>query len=146
MTKPIVLALAVSALVAFTGPARAQTPTPVQTPECLKYQPESVQLVGHLERLTYPDGSNFSRGSSGDMPETGFYLRLAHPVCTITDTNNQGQTDVALLQLIVDTTSLRSIAGKEVVIRGTLLPATNAHHHTPVILMPNLPVTLYKAP
>ena len=153
--KPIALALALCSIVTTAqlahsqvagAPANKVTP---QTPECLKYQPESVQLIGHLENLTFPGGPSFTSLSQGDTPETGYYLRLAHRVCTIADKDKDAKADVALLQLVADSAdlaTLRPLVDKEIIVHGTLLPATNGHHHTPVILMPALPVTLYRAP
>ncbi|HEY4218139.1 MAG TPA: DUF4431 domain-containing protein [Gemmatimonadaceae bacterium] len=148
MNRQLAFALALSALGTLAHGAGAQNGanTAPEAPACLKYQPESVQLVGHLERLTFPGGPNFKSVSGGDTPEDAFYLRLAHPVCTMPDGTNQAKTDVTLLQLIADTAKLRFMADKEVVVHGTLLPASSGHHHTPVILMPAMPLTLYKAP
>jgi hypothetical protein len=151
MLKPIVLALALSALGSAATRAHAQTAAakPVETPPCLKYTPEQVQLVGHLEQLTYPNGPSFPGAPPGDTPEAGLYLRVAHPVCTVADANRQARSDVTLLQLVVDSAGykkLRLMADKEIVVHGTLSPAMNGHHHTPVVLMPSLPVALYRAP
>jgi hypothetical protein len=141
MMKPIVLALAL--LIAGQRVARAQDPVAGEI--CFEYQPAPVHLIGHLERITYPGAPNFTNIAAGDQAETGLYLRLAHGLCTVANKNNEAKNDVSLLQLMVDSAgyaSLRPDINKEVTVRGTLLPAMSGHHHTPVIMMPMLPVTV----
>jgi hypothetical protein len=151
MMKPIALALALSALGALGGRVQAQAAgsTTPEAPPCLKYDPASVQLVGHLEQLTFPNGPDFPGAPPGSEPEMGLYLRVAHPVCTLAEENKEARSDVTLLELAVDSAdykTLRLMANKEIVVHGTLRLATAAHHHTPVVLAPVLPVALYTAP
>jgi hypothetical protein len=107
---------------------------------CLPYGPDSVSVAGILERRTYPGRPNYARIAEGDEPETGFYLRLSKPVCTIADTTAPDAPNlrgVRLVQLVLDSTgyaALRPRLGQRVVLRGTLFGALTGHHHAPRLL------------
>ncbi len=57
--------------------------TSVYAADCLSYEPAKVKLVGTLHRATFPGAPNFESIQDGDTPETGFYLTLTHPICTV---------------------------------------------------------------
>lgn len=107
---------------------------------CLSYDPDTVSVAGTLERRTYPGRPDYASIRAGDEPETGFYLRLSKPICTIADTtapNAPALRGVRLVQLVLDSAgyvALRSKLGQHVVLRGTLFAALTGHHHAPLLL------------
>jgi hypothetical protein len=126
--------LALSALV-LTGspPGHAHA-------KCLDYR-SPVVLTGTLERRTYPGRPNFEDIRAGDEPETGYYLRLPQPICTVEDPSgpdvNGATQNVRLVQLVLDAPGyeqLRPRIGKQVTVRGRLFAAITAHHHAPLLL------------
>ncbi|MDK2125417.1 DUF4431 domain-containing protein [Parachitinimonas caeni] len=108
--------------------------------ECLKYEPEVVTLSGKLVRKTFPGLPNFESIRNGDDPETGFYLVVRNPICTVGDQSEPGSTPmtgVSLVQLLLrqkEYQELRPLLGKSVKIKGTLFSAHTAHHHAPILL------------
>ena len=141
MTRTLV-AFGLALLVAPVTPARGQHPAA----GCLTYAPDTVSLKGTLRRQTFPGPPNYESVKSGDAPETGFYLHLGRPVCTI----GKDEVDVAaravrFVQLVLDTTGyarLRPLLGRRVTLRGTLFHAISGHHHAPLLLTVLTPVTV----
>ena len=141
MMKPALLVLAV--LIAGQHQLHAQEQ--MKMPPCLQYQPDSAKLIGHLERITFPGAPNYTSVTAGDAPETGFYLRLSHPICTKARDKFEAKTDVTLVQIMLDTegyNQLRPGLDKQVTVTGTLMPATGGHANAPVLIMPRLPVQI----
>lgn len=141
MMKPTLLALAV--LIAGQHQLCAQEQ--MKMPPCMKYQPDSAQLIGRLERITFPGAPNYTSVTAGDAAETGFYLRLSHPICTIARDKFEARTDVTLVQLMLDTegyNQLRPGLDKQVTVTGTLMPTPGTHQNAPVLIMPRMPVQI----
>ena len=107
---------------------------------CLPYGPDTVSVAGTLERRTYPGHPNYASIAEGDEPETGFYLRLSKPVCTVADTtapDAPALRGVRLVQLVLNSTgyaALRPRLRQRVVLRGTLFGALTGHHYAPLLL------------
>lgn len=107
---------------------------------CLPYGPTKVEIMGRLERRTFPGPPNFESVDSGDRPETGFYLSLATPFCTVGDENDPSTTpqdDVQLVQIVLNDQGYALLSpklGQVVRIRGRLFSAHTGHHHAPVLL------------
>jgi len=134
MKKLYKLAIAFAALSTFD--ARAS---------CLEYFPAVVTMSGKLERQTFPGRPNFEDIEKGDEPETGFYLLLPEPVCTIGDSKIDAtksgvaypQTNVLTVQLLLDQSGyekFRPLLGKAIIITGTLMAAHTGHHHALLLL------------
>jgi hypothetical protein len=51
--------------------------------ECLRYGPDPVGITGKLARHTFYGAPGFGEDPKHDHKETGFYLDLQIPVCTI---------------------------------------------------------------
>ena len=132
----LVVAAALGLLAASSGSA---APRPDQ---CLPYEPEVVSLVGTLQRHTFPGRPNYESVKRGDEAETGFYLHLDRPVCTVgTDEDSSWghyRVDGAkVVQLVLDAAGydrLRPRLGHRVTLRGTLFAAFTAHHHARLLL------------
>ncbi len=107
---------------------------------CLPYWPTPVTVSGKLERLTFPGLPNYESVRSGDEAETGFYLKLSTPICTVGDKSDGTAypvSKVSLIQLILDSTqytTLRPFLSRHLEIRGTLMAAHTGHHHAPVLI------------
>lgn len=105
--------------------------------ECVSYT-ESVRLTGTLHERTFRGPP--SHETHGPTMETGFYLRLAKPVCTTGDkvTGWGAVLGARDIQLIMDSSSyatLRPHLGSQVELAGTLVPAHGeGHHHAPLLL------------
>ncbi len=112
----------------------------VQAAACLHYEPVPVSLRGELIRKTYPGPPNFESVADGDEAETGFYLRLAAPVCTLEgndDFDNVAQKDIRMVQLVLDKKGYahwRPKLGKTVTVKGTLFSAFTGHHHADLLM------------
>jgi hypothetical protein len=115
-------------------------PAAGQHPEvgCLKYEPDTVSLTGILRRHTFPGPPNYESISAGDEPETGFYLHLARPVCTLQrDMIDYAQRGIRLVQLVLDSAGYATLLphlGQRVTLRGTMFARITAHHHAPLLL------------
>jgi len=140
MTRTLV-AFGLALLVAPATPARRQHPAT----GCLTYVPDTVSLKGTLRRHTFPGPPNYESIKDGDEPETGFYLHLGQPVCTIgKDEVDVAARGVRFVQLVLDSTGyggLRPLLGRQVTLRGTLFHAISGHHHAPLLLTVLTPVT-----
>ncbi len=133
------------ASVLFTG-ASVAMPSPSSPhrtgPACLRYEPDTVAIAGSLTRKTFPGRPNYESVKEGDEPETGFYLEVPGPVCTIAspdsaNDNNGSLHDVRLIQLVLDSAGharLKPRLGRQVTLRGTLFAAFTGHHHAPLLL------------
>lgn len=111
-----------------------------QHPGCLHYGPDTVSVAGVLERRTYPGRPNYQSIRAGDEPETGFYLLVSAPLCTIPDTtvpDAPALRGVRLVQLVLDSAgyaALRPRLGHRVVLCGTLFATFTGHHYAPLLL------------
>lgn len=107
---------------------------------CLPYEPAEVFLHGELVRKTFPGPPNFESVADGDEAETGFYLRLAAPVCTLDgkeDSDNVAQKDIRMVQLVLDKKGYahwRPKLGKTVTVKGTLFSPFTGHHHAGLLM------------
>jgi hypothetical protein len=131
--------------VLFTG-ASVTTPLPSSAhgtgPVCLRYEPDTVAIAGILTRKTFPGRPSYESVKEGDEPETGFYLEVPIPVCTIASPdsasdNNGSLHDIRLVQLVLDSAGyarLKPRLGRQVTLRGTLFAAFTGHHHAPMLL------------
>ena len=119
---------------------RASVPA-FQTPACFRFEPAVSTISGTLVRKTYAGPPNYEDIKSGDRPETGWYVRLAAPIC-VTGTpgdeingEDEGGVDLVQLVLMHDEYKTRSgLVGKRVKVTGTFFRWHTGHHHTPVLL------------
>ena len=103
---------------------------------CIRYGIDTVQLAGRLSRETFPGPPNYESVRRGDTPETGFYLTLTAPVCTMED-STRDLDSITKLQLVLDSAGyarLRPSLGRTATVRGTLFGAATGHHHTPALV------------
>ena len=112
---------------------------PVFAADCLSYEPAKVKLAGTLHRATLPGAPNFESIKDGDTPETGFYLTLTHPICTVSTLGSEQTAfaSVREIQLVLDQSKykqLRPRLGTQVQLKGTLFSAITGHHHADVLL------------
>lgn len=108
-----------------------------QRQECLAYDPEVVQLIGTINRLTFPGPPNYESIRQGDKPETYWVLHLPDFVCTQPSADNDGEYKVTDLQLILTRKQYalyRKFLGRRVNVTGKISHAITGHHHTPVLM------------
>jgi Domain of unknown function (DUF4431) len=106
---------------------------------CVAYEPDTVALVGRLERHTYPGPPNYESIANGDARETGYYLRPDEPLCATGSQQSDWEpvAGVRLVQLVLDAAGyrdLRALLGQHVRLRGTLFHAHTGHHHATLLL------------
>ena len=108
-----------------------------QRQECLGYDPEVVQLIGTINKQTFPGPPNYESIRNGDKPETYWVLHLPDTVCTQPSADNDGEYKVTDLQLILTRKQYalyRKFLGRRVNVTGKLSHAITGHHHTPVLM------------
>lgn len=108
-----------------------------QREECLSYDPEVVQLIGTISKKTFPGPPNYESVRKGDKPETYWVLHLPDTVCTQPSGDNDGETAVTDLQLILTRKQYalyRKFLGRRVNVSGKLSRAITGHHYTPVLM------------
>ena len=98
-----------------------------------------VTLIGILQAKTHPGAPNFVSIEAGDEPETGYYIELRPPICTITSEKNWmlGHERISEVQLAMSEMQYEQLGQNlrgVVTIKGTLFEAFNGHHHTPVLI------------
>jgi hypothetical protein len=110
--------------------------------ECLSYDVAGVQLTGTISRKTFPGPPNYESIRRGDKPETYWILHLARPICTTANADDEAESGITDLQLILplnpppkDYARFKKLAGrKDVMVVGQLMHAISGHHHTPVLV------------
>ena len=106
---------------------------------CLKYEPETVVVTGTLHRETFPGRPNYESVANGDEAETGFYLSLDSPICTVggNGADRVPFDSVREIQLVLNEkqyAALRPRLGKKIDARGKLFSAHTGHHHAQVLM------------
>jgi hypothetical protein len=104
---------------------------------CLSYEPAQVRLTGARRRQTFAGPRNYEDIKQGDKAESGYYLRLDVPVCTVAAGDFEAQSGVQLVQLVLgpaEYAAFRSRFGRVVTVRGRLSAAISGHHHAPLLL------------
>ena len=117
----------------------AKSPASAPVGNCLSYAPARVTLVGTLRSQAFRAPLNAE--SSERPPETYWILNLGIPVCTNDGeppSPNRRESDVWNLQLIFTDAEMcrtyRPLLNSTVAVTGSLFSATNAQHHTKVVL------------
>jgi hypothetical protein len=103
---------------------------------CFSYS-DTVTLQGTLERRTFPGPPNYESIHGGDQPETGFYLELPRPICTLASGGSEARENVRTVQLVLDSAGydrLRPSIGRRTTVRGVLFSSLTGHHHAPLLL------------
>ena len=118
-------------------PASPQTLEKVKT-EALEYSPTVVELEGRLTTKTFFGPPNFGENPETDSKEECWILSLDRPISVRAKTGSDpifwpSADNVPELQLVLEGTH-RKLIGKRVLVKGTLFPADNGHHHTAVLL------------
>jgi glutamine amidotransferase-like uncharacterized protein len=110
------------------------------------YEPEIVELVGHLDIQTFPGIPNYESIKNGDKAERHFYLKLQRSIDVIalpkddqSFIKSESFYNVQILQLVVHDDKHMSFLrktgeGGHVKIRGTLFHRHTGHHHSRVLL------------
>lgn len=113
--------------------------------EVYYYEPTEVFLSGIPVEKTFPGPPNYEDITTGDDPETGWYLEMKRMIDVTTkdrtlDSNND-QMNVDTIQLVIDWHSpiiekkkylLKK--GGMIQVKGTLFSAGTGHHHARVLL------------
>jgi hypothetical protein len=108
--------------------------------DCYSYETDGVKLSGTISRKTFPGPPNYESVKRGDQPETYWVLHLARHICTAAGADNDAESNVTYLQLILTQKQYvlykRFIArrARGVTVTGKLMHAITGHHHTPVLM------------
>jgi len=114
-------------------------PQAAKDKQCLSYD-VTEKLVGVIVRATYPGRPNYESIEDGDEAETGLYLDLNEPVCTLepTDEVNEAKSEVKRIQLVVKDKDmyerLSALQGSLIAVQGRLFSSISGHHHAPLLL------------
>ncbi|WP_371865279.1 DUF4431 domain-containing protein [Duganella aquatilis] len=105
----------------------------------MKYEPKTVAVIGKLHRETFPGRPNFESVANGDEAETGFYLSLESPICTVggSGADQVSFESVRKIQLVLNEKQyafLRPKLGTKVILQGQLFSAHTGHHHADVLM------------
>lgn len=109
---------------------------------CLEYEPSVVHLRGRIERRTFPGPPNYMSIEGGDQRDVQWILVLRAPACVDgkggDELKSAPEVDLKEMQLVVANASdwkrYGPLAGKDVLVTGTLYHAHTAHHRTRVLL------------
>jgi len=107
------------------------------TQTCVSYEPDAVVLKGTIRQHTFPGPPNYESVARGDQAERVLVLHLAEPICVSASTDWEKETGVSDLQLVfINNRSQfgKSLAGRKVVVTGTLYHQHTGHHHTKVLI------------
>jgi hypothetical protein len=107
--------------------------------DCYSYETDGAKLTGTISRKTFPGPPNYESVKRGDQPETYWVLHLARSICTKADADNDAESNVTDLQLILTQKQYalyrKFIARRaHVTVTGKLMHAITGHHHTPVLM------------
>lgn len=108
-----------------------------QRQQCLDYEPAVVQLIGTINKQTFPGPPNYESIRKGDKPETYWVLHLPDTVCMQPSGDNDALNAVTDFQLILTQKQYalyRKFIGRRVNVTGKLSQATTGHHHTLVLM------------
>ena len=113
----------------------------ISAPPCFHFEPAVTSISGILVSKTYPGPPNYEDIKKGDQPETGWYLKLAEPICLVgtlgDELNSEDVAGVSAVQLVLthnEYVTHARLVGKRVMATGTFFRAHTGHHHTPVLL------------
>lgn len=116
-------------------------------PDVLDYPPTTVILTGKLTRRVFPGPPNYSSVKRGDAAEPAFILLLDHPVSvresSVDPDLNSAEKNVRSMHVgvVLDEEEeeialqrlMRSLVGRDVVIRAELMHGHTGHHRTDVL-------------
>jgi hypothetical protein len=100
--------------------------------QCEHYEPATVSLAGVVFYRTFVDAQG--------TPERGALLLLDKPICVegaagYPGDPNVGEGDVVVIGLLSDKGE-DELAGRRIVVQGTLYHRHTAHHHAAVLITP----------
>lgn len=107
----------------------------------IQYEPNTVVLVGAIERKHGFGPPNFGENPESDKKESWYVLKLENPLDVAgtkgDELNSESESNVRELQIVGKTKELRSLIGLRVEITGKLFHAHTGHHHTNVLITPS---------
>jgi hypothetical protein len=101
---------------------------PLLAAHTLSYEPETIHIVGILQREVFPGPPNYENIRTGDSPETVWFVALDNDAGKVTETGERR------IQLILPENQYTHLLNQTVVVTGTLFDAHTVHHHTPVLM------------
>jgi hypothetical protein len=101
--------------------------TPLHAAHNHSYEPETIHIVGILQKEVFPGPPNYENIKSGDSPETVWFVDI-DDVKYVTETGEQR------IQLILPADQYDYLLNQTVEATGTLFDAHTIHHHTPVLM------------
>lgn len=112
---------------------------PAAAAACLSYD-QRITLEGKLVRQTWPGPPNFESIKDGDKAETGWYVILARPLCTLagesplTEAKHDSVRRVQLSLTAGQYQAERHRLNHRVTVTGALFSKHTGHHHAPLLL------------
>jgi len=111
-----------------------------QSPLCLPYEPETVELTGTVQRTLGYGPPGFGETPDRDTKEIFYSLQLTAPICVSggDDPDQPAEASIRNLQIAFTRVAFdKTLPGHRVRITGTLFHSTTGHHHTNVLISPN---------
>jgi hypothetical protein len=111
-----------------------------QSPLCLPYEPETVMLIGTVQRALAYGPPGYGETPDHDAKEIFYSLQLATPICVLGGDEDDQPAEPSIRQLQIAFIKMpfdRTLPGHRVRIAGTLFHATTGHHHTKVLISPD---------
>src|SRR5208337_498860 len=110
-----------------------------QSPICLPYEPETVVVMGTVQRALAYGPPGFGETPDRDAKEVFYSLALAAPICVLggDDPDQPAEPSIRQMQIaFINMPFDRTLPGHRVRITGTLFHAITGHHHTKVVISP----------
>lgn len=101
---------------------------PLLAAQNLVSEPETVNIVGTLQKEVFPGPPNYENIRSGDRPETVWFVAVDDNAKYAKETGEQR------IQVILPQEQYNQMLNHTVVATGTLFDAHTVHHHTPLLL------------
>ena len=101
---------------------------PLPAARILFNEPETINIVGILQKEVFPGPPNYENIRSGDSPETVWFVTVDDDAKYTIETGEQR------IQLILPQDQYDHLLNQTVVATGTLFDGHTVHHHTPVLL------------
>ena len=134
-------------LLAASMSLASAAPPPDVMPDELEYEPAEVLLSGRLMQRVFPGPPNYESVAKGDEAEHAFILKLDHPVRVRQSTRdpdlNSEARDVRAIHVgsmlddegdeLAVARLMKSLVGRDVVIKAGLMRGHTGHHHADVV-------------
>ena len=114
-----------------------------QSKDCLKYEPEIVEMYGVITQDTFPRHLNHESVKNRNKPEIYWILKLPKSICVDDkweDDIDVHESNISEMQLELTANQCRryhKLLGRKVVVTGMLFHSVAPHHKTTILIHVN---------